>query len=137
MAGHQDQSSRQVRQLLDDGRQMQIVDVVHLIGNYAEADGHCIPLEMGVDAEAMAAGDLRREVQVAEFLELLHLLGAHHGQHHGACVLIGDRRSLHVDQLRVPSQHRRHPHVDMHVTGAILNGQCENVLDVNHNLILS
>ena len=71
VARHEHQPARQVRQLLDDRRQVQIVDLEHLLGNHAERDGDRVPLEMGVDAEPVSPVDGRGEIQVPRFLEFL------------------------------------------------------------------
>src|SRR4030042_1891396 len=46
-----------VGQLLDDRRQVQIVDLEHLVRNHAERNSDRVPLEMGVDAEPVPPVD--------------------------------------------------------------------------------
>src|SRR5450759_4584403 len=135
-AGHQDEPPGQPRELLDDHRQHQLFDRLYPVGDDPESRADAVPLEVGVHAEACAAGDRVGKVELQVGLEGLALAGGEDAVHHLTSVIAGQLRHVHALQHTVDPEHRRHAYRDVQVGSAPLDHFLQHLIDVQPQTLL-
>ena len=129
--GDQHESARQHAQVAEDLGRVQVIERENHRRDVAEHRARAAILVEGVDAKARQLRNLEGEIGLEELLVGLALLVVHDVVHHGVHFLVRQRR--HIDALHVPvnADHRRHARGQMQVGRVVLDGEGEQLRDID------
>ena len=113
-AGDEDEPARLRRKAVQDLREPELLERLHLLRDEAERRAERFALEEDVHAEAREAGHRVREVELAVDLEPLLLLGREDAIEQAARVVCGERLVL-LDAHDVPAHAERRRAADRHM----------------------
>src|SRR5512139_659443 len=133
--GDEHDAARLVRDLLEDGRAVELLQRQHLGRNRAEHRACAILLVEGVDAEACQRGDLEREVDFQRLLVHLALAVVHDVVHHSVHVLVLERRQVDAADVAADADHRRQAGRKVQVRRLVFDGKCQQLRNVHACLV--
>ena len=130
-AGDQHQAAGQVGQRLDDGRQAELVEVDHLVGDDAEGGADGVALHEDVDAEAHLGAHGVRRVELVGLLELLLLLDRQ-DRETSSRTWVGGQHGLvgHAEQLAHDPHERRLAGGEVEIGPAHLDDPVEQAVEL-------